>query len=99
MYPLFGEQTWITPYGSILALALFVCWLYARRRASAVGIDVSIVDLALPLIFVVSILGARLLSQAVPGDLEVTGHLHEVNSRYRLREKKARKRHFFCMCE
>ena len=84
MFSQFGEQTWINPYGSMLVLALILCWLYARRRARAVGIDVSVVDIALPLIFIVSIVGARLLSLAVPGDLEITGHLHEVNSRYRL---------------
>ena len=84
MHPLLGEQTWITAYGTMLVLALLACWYYARRRALAAGIDTSYIDLAVPVIFAVSALGARLLAFTIPGDMNVTGELYQVDSRLRL---------------
>lgn len=52
----------MTPYGLTLVVALFACWYYARRRAPRFGIDASHVDLAMPLVFAVSVLGAQILA-------------------------------------
>jgi phosphatidylglycerol:prolipoprotein diacylglycerol transferase len=84
MYPAFGSLTWITPYGLMLVVALFSCWLYARRRALVFGLDVSHVDLAVPLVFAVSLLGAEFLSIISPRDTEFAGQVLQSHSRFRL---------------
>jgi phosphatidylglycerol:prolipoprotein diacylglycerol transferase len=84
MYPLLGEQSWITAYGVMLVLALLACWYYARRRAADIGFDVSQIDLAVPVLVIVSILGAGLLAFAIPGDLNATGELYQAHFRFRV---------------
>jgi phosphatidylglycerol:prolipoprotein diacylglycerol transferase len=84
MYPHPGNQVWITSYGLMLVLALLACWAYARRRATSMGIDESQIDLAVPLIFIVSTVGARALTLVSPGDLELAGGLLETHVRFRL---------------
>lgn len=68
----------------MLVLALAACWFYARRRATAFGVDESHIDFAVPLIFIVSTLGARGLTLISPGDLEVAGGLLQTHVRFRL---------------
>lgn len=58
----------VTPYGVMLVVGLLLAWGYARTRAVAVGIEPSHVDLAVPLIFLLSIAGARLLPVVSPGE-------------------------------
>jgi prolipoprotein diacylglyceryltransferase len=70
VYPGFGELTWITPYGFMLIVALSCGWHYARQRAAKAGIDVSHVDLAVPLVFAISIIGVKFLTLISPGDAE-----------------------------
>jgi phosphatidylglycerol:prolipoprotein diacylglycerol transferase len=84
VYPAFGTLTWIAPYGLMLVIALIGCWLYARRRARAAGLDVSHVDLAIPLIFITGVLGTRVFTLIYPGDVEFAGDLFQTHSRYRL---------------
>lgn len=84
MFPTFGSLTWITPYGLMLVVALFSCWLYARRRALVFGLDVSHVDLAVPLVFAISLLGAEFLSIISPRDTEFAGQVLQAHSRFRL---------------
>lgn len=84
MYPSFGPLTWITPYGLMLLVALFACWFYARRRAGAYGVDVSHVDLAVPLLFAVSLLGAEIITLISPRDAEFAGGILHGQSRFRL---------------
>lgn len=84
MFPTFGSLSWITPYGVMLVAALFSCWLYARRRALDFGLDVSHVDLAVPLVFAVSLLGAEFLSIVNPRDTEFAGQVLQSHSRFRL---------------
>ena len=84
MYPTFGTSTWITPYGLMLVVALLGCWFYARRRARAAGLDVSHINLAVPLIFILSALGAKVFTFVFPGDVEFAGELFQTHSRYRL---------------
>lgn len=84
MYTAFGTLTWITPYGLMLVLALSGCWFYARQRALVFGLDVSHVNLAVPLIFAVSLLGAEILSIISPHDTQFAGEVFQTHSRYRL---------------
>lgn len=83
MLPRIGELLWVTPYGIALVLSLFACWYYARSRAPEFGIDKSHIDLAVPLIFILSTLGGRALALVSPGDLEA-GVFHDVHVRFRL---------------
>ena len=84
MYPRFGDQTWITPYGLALVAALIACWLYARRRAIAADIDPSHIDLTVPLIFIISTLGAKFLTLISPNDTNIAGELFRTHFRFRL---------------
>ncbi len=84
VHPAFNTLTWITPYGLMLVVALLGGWLYARHRVKAVGWDTSHADLAVPLIFIISLLGAGLLSLIIPGDTEFAGELYQAPSRFRL---------------
>jgi phosphatidylglycerol:prolipoprotein diacylglycerol transferase len=84
VHPTFGTLNWITPYGLMLVVALIVCWFYARQRTLAAGLDVSHTDLAVPLVFVISLLGARIITVIIPGDAEFVGELIQTHSRFRL---------------
>jgi phosphatidylglycerol:prolipoprotein diacylglycerol transferase len=84
VYPAFDTSTWITPYGLMLVVALIGCWLYARRRATNAGLDVSHIDLAVPLTFIIGVLGAKIFTLIYPGDVEFAGELFQTHSRYRL---------------
>ncbi len=65
MFPRFGTLTFITPYGLALVLACLLCWWLTRRRAAAAGWDVSHIDFALPLAFVVGAIGVKLMALLV----------------------------------
>lgn len=84
MYPAFGTVSWITPYGLMLVVALFSCWLYARRRALVFGVGVSHVDLAVPLVFAISLLGAEVLALINPRDTWFAGEMLQAHARFRL---------------
>lgn len=84
MYPRFGDQTWITPYGVALIAALGCAWLYARARGARIGIEPSHVDLALPAIFILAALGAKLLSLAAGSDNDLAGALFTTHFRFRV---------------
>jgi len=84
MNPRFGDQTWLSPYGLMLVVALIACWLYAQRRAAAAGLDTSHIDLAVPLIFIVATLGAKFLTLISPNDTNIAGELLQTHLRFRL---------------
>jgi phosphatidylglycerol:prolipoprotein diacylglycerol transferase len=84
VYPGFGELTWITPYGFMLIVALSCGWHYARQRAAKAGIDVSHVDLAVPLVFAISIIGVKFLTLISPGDAEFASTFEQAPARFRL---------------
>jgi len=84
MYSAFESLAWITPYGLMLGVALSGCWLYARRRVLVFGMDVSHVDLAVPLVFGVSLLGAGILTFISPRDTEFAGQIFQTHTRFRL---------------
>ena len=81
-YPFDTEQ--ITSYGLMLVVALAVCWLWARRLAPSFGIERSHVDLAVPLVFILSVAGARILSAAVSGAGPIGLGFHATHVRFRL---------------
>ncbi len=81
MYPRFGNLTFITPYGLMLVIGLLGCWLYTRKRALKSGVDASHIDLAMPLVFALSVLGAQLLSLFNPGEVEIAGSLLTTHTR------------------
>jgi phosphatidylglycerol:prolipoprotein diacylglycerol transferase len=69
MYPRFDGLTWVAPYGLALTAGCVIGWWVTRRRARAAGWDVSHIDLALPLAFVVGAIGVKLLSLLLPTDV------------------------------
>ncbi len=84
MLPPPSDSAWITPYGVILGLGLLMAWWYARRRAVASGTDPSHIDLMVPLIFLISILGAWLLPILSPGDTLLMDNTGKSQIRFRL---------------
>lgn len=68
----------------MLVVALFACWFYARTRAGAYGVGASHVDLAVPLLFAVSLLGAEIITFISPRDAEFAGVILHGDSRFRL---------------
>ena len=68
----------------MLVVALAACWLYARRRAVAIGLDTSHIDLTVPLIFIISTLGAKSLTLISPSDTNIVGDLYKTHFRFRL---------------
>jgi phosphatidylglycerol:prolipoprotein diacylglycerol transferase len=84
MLPHPGNSELVTSYGLMLVLALVVCWIWARRLAPVYGVERSHVDLAIPLIFLLSVVGARMLSASVYGtELDGLG-VHATHVRFRL---------------
>ena len=68
----------------MLVVAFLACWFYARRRAMAAGLEVSHADLAVPLVFITSLIGAEIITVIIPGDAEFAGELYQARSRFRL---------------
>jgi phosphatidylglycerol:prolipoprotein diacylglycerol transferase len=68
MYPQPSWLPWASSYGVALVLALVACWSGARRLAPAYGVDSSHVDLAVPAIFILGAIGARVLSAFLADD-------------------------------
>ncbi len=66
----------------MLVFGLFIAWWYARRRAIAEGVDPSHIDLAVPLVFLISILGVWLLPMISLGDALISGHAGEHQNRF-----------------
>ena len=66
----------------MLVFGLFIAWWYARRRAIAEGVDPSHIDLAVPLVFLISILGVWLLPMISLGDALISGHAGEYQNRF-----------------
>jgi len=84
VHPAFDTLIWITPYGLMLVVALLCGWWYARQQLKVAGLDDSHADLAIPLVFITSLLGARFLTLIIPGDAEFAGELYQAHSRFRL---------------
>lgn len=84
MFAQFPGIHWMTPYGVMLTLACLAAWWVARRRAVAVGIDPSQVDLALPLAFVGGAFFAGALTWLLPSERLLAGALLLTEERRRL---------------
>jgi phosphatidylglycerol---prolipoprotein diacylglyceryl transferase len=55
------DPSWIAPYGVMLVVGCIAAWWLARRRATAVGLDPSHIDLAIPLALLAGLLAAGAL--------------------------------------
>lgn len=84
MYLQPASVPWISSYGSLLVIALVACWAYARRLTPAYQIDRSHVDLAVPVVFLLSVFGARLLAAVLLDDAGVGSSFHASHVRFRL---------------
>jgi prolipoprotein diacylglyceryltransferase len=84
MYPQLSWLPWASSYGVVLVLALVACWFGARRLAPAYGVDCSHVDLAVPAIFILSAIGARVLSAFLTDDAGIVVALPVSHVRFRL---------------
>ena len=79
-----GTENLVTTFGVLFILSLGVCWFFARRNASRIGIDPSHIDLLLPLSIIGGLAGGTLLSLLMPEDRQIAGEVLQVDSRIRL---------------
>ena len=84
MLPLPTSLPWLSSYGVLLILALLLGWRAARGRAPRYGVDPSHVDLAVPLLFLLSVIGMRGLALVVDGGADTGIAVHEDHVRFRL---------------
>jgi phosphatidylglycerol:prolipoprotein diacylglycerol transferase len=84
MYTHFDSETWLTPFGLIFIVAILAAWALARRNAAMSGIDVSEVDLLLPVALIVGAAGGTAVAILLPADYRVTGELLDPGFRIRL---------------
>jgi prolipoprotein diacylglyceryltransferase len=84
MYAHFDSETWLGPFGLIFIAAVLTAWLCARRNAAVSGIDVSEVDLLMPVILMVGVAGGSLVALVLPVDNWVIGDLLDQGYRIRL---------------
>jgi len=79
-----GTENLVTTFGVLFVLSLGVCWFFARRNASRIGVDPSHIDLLLPLSIIGGLAGGTLLSLLMPEDRQIAGEVLQVDSRIRL---------------
>jgi phosphatidylglycerol:prolipoprotein diacylglycerol transferase len=63
MFPWLLHFPAISTYGTVIAAGFVAAWLWARRRARAAGVEVSRVDLLMPLLLATGLLGAWLFGK------------------------------------
>jgi len=84
MYSHFSSTDWVTPFGLMFIGAIFTAWFFARRNATASGIDPSHVDLVLPITIVVGVTGGTLVAWLMPMDFRLAGDAMNHGLRLRL---------------
>jgi phosphatidylglycerol:prolipoprotein diacylglycerol transferase len=84
MYSHFGSAIWITPFGLIFITAIMTAWAYARRNAAFCGIDVSHIDLLMPVTLIVGVAGATVVAIFIPMDHMLAGDAMNYGIRVRL---------------
>ena len=84
MIPLFGSQTFITPYGLMLITGLIVGWRLARREALHANIDPSHIDFLAPMSFLIGLLAALAISRLMVFDLQFASAEFTAQARGRL---------------
>ena len=84
MYSHFDSNTWMTPFGLIFLVAIFIAWLLARRNAVSINIDGSHIDLLIPATIIVGIAGGTGLSLLMPMDQMIAGEMMQTGVRVRL---------------
>jgi len=84
MYSHFDSNTWVTPFGLIFITATIVAWAYARRNAASIRIDVSHIDLLMPVTLIVGVAGGTIVAIFTPMDHMVAGEMMNHGIRVRL---------------
>lgn len=84
MYSHFDSITWVTPFGLMFLMAIFVSWWLARRNANSIGVDGSHIDLLLPVAVIVGVAGAVSISRLMPMDSMIVGEAMQADIRVRL---------------
>jgi phosphatidylglycerol:prolipoprotein diacylglycerol transferase len=84
MYSNFDFVNWITPFGLMFLAAIVTAWWLARRNALAVNLDVSHIDLLMPISIIVGIAGGAVLSRLMPMDQMIAGDMMQSGTRIRL---------------
>ena len=84
MYSYFDSTTLVTPFGVIFVAAILATWFYSRRNAAAGAIDVSHVDLLVPICVIVGLAGGTLIAMYMPMDHMVAGEAMNHGIRIRL---------------
>jgi phosphatidylglycerol:prolipoprotein diacylglycerol transferase len=84
MYSHFDSNVWVTPFGLIFVTAMIVAWVYARRNAALSRIDVSHIDLLMPVTVIVGVVGGTIVAIFMPMDHMVAGEMMNHGIRIRL---------------
>ena len=84
MYSYFDSTTLVTPFGVIFVAAILATWFWSRRIARAGAIDVSHVDLLVPICIVVGLTGGTVIAMFMPMDHMVAGEAMNHGIRIRL---------------
>lgn len=84
VYSHFDSNTWVTPFGLVFLIAIFMAWLLARRNAVSIKIDGSHIDLLIPVTIIVGIAGGTVLSLLMPMDQMIAGEMMQTGVRVRL---------------
>lgn len=84
MYSHFSSTDWVTPFGLVFILAIFITWFFARRNAAMISIDPSHIDLMLPISIITGIAGGTVIAMFMPTDHMVAGEAMNHGLRVRL---------------
>lgn len=79
----FLSDDWITPFGIIFVAGIAVLWFCSRRIATVLGIDVSHIDLLVPLAVFAGVVGGVLLTFLAPADRYPAGEALQTSLRIR----------------
>ncbi len=84
MYSYFDSNSWVTPFGFIFITAIIAAWAWSRRNAVRAGVDVSHIDLLVPMTLIVGIAGGAVVAIFMPADQMVAGEMMNHGIRIRL---------------
>ena len=84
MYSHFDSNHWVTPFGLIFIAAIIAAWAYSRSNAAKAGVDVSHIDLLVPITLIVGIAGGTVIAMFMPMDHRVAGEMMNHGIRIRL---------------
>ena len=84
MYSHFDSNLWVTPFGLIFIAAIIAAWAYSRSNAARAGVDVSHIDILVPITLIVGIAGGTVVAMFMPMDHMVAGEMMNHGIRIRL---------------